>query len=272
METLPIDFTVSEERAGFRLQRFETLNWGTFHKHVWKIEPQGHNSLLTGDIGSGKSTLVDALTTLLVPAQRIIYNQAAGAARRERDLLSYVRGYYKTEKDSARFAARAVSLRQDDTYSVILGYFFNDGYGQGVTLAQVFWTKSDNGQPERFYVVADRPLSVAQDFSNFGKEIADLRKRLRKDGVLLFDSFSQYAQEFRRRMEIRSDQALELFYQTVSLKSVGNLTGFVREHMLDEPQVKDRLDEIRRNFDNLNRAHMAVVKAKDQIGRLEPLV
>ncbi|MFA6092173.1 MAG: ATP-binding protein [Elusimicrobiota bacterium] len=272
METPSLDFQPSDERAGFRLHRFETLNWGTFHRHVWKMEPQGHNALLTGDIGSGKSTLVDALTTLLVPAQHIIYNQAAGAVRRERNLLSYVKGYYKSEKDHARFAARAVSLRQDDSYSVILGYFFNEGYVQGVTLAQVFWTKGDNAQPERFYVVADRPLSIAKEFSDFGKELPDLRKRLRKDGVLIFDSFAQYAQEFRRRMDIRSDQALELFYQTVSLKSVGNLTDFVREHMLDEPQVKDRLEEIRRNFDNLNRAHMAVVKAKDQIGRLEPLV
>lgn len=272
METASFDFTTSEETAGFRLQRFELLNWGTFHRQIWKLEPLGHNSLLTGDIGSGKSTLVDALTTLLVPAQRIVYNQAAGAVRRERDLLSYVRGCYKTEKDSARFAARAVSLRPDDTYSVILGYFGNEGYGQGVTLAQVFWTRNDNGQPDRFYAIADRPLSIAGDFSNFGKEIADLRKRLRKQGVLLFDAFSQYSQEFRRRMEIRGEQALELFYQTVSLKSVGNLTEFVREHMLDEPSVRDRLEDIRRNFDNLNRAHLAVVKARDQIGRLEPLV
>ena len=36
------------------------LNWGTFHQHVWDIAPEGHNALLTGDIGSGKSTLVDA--------------------------------------------------------------------------------------------------------------------------------------------------------------------------------------------------------------------
>lgn len=272
MENLPFNFAESEERAGFRLHRFEVFNWGTFDKHVWKIEPTGHNALLTGDIGSGKSTLVDALTTLLVPAQKIVYNQAAGAARKERDIHSYVRGHYKTEKDSARFAARAVSLRQGDTYSVILGFFANEGFGQAVTLAQVFWTKGgDNAQPERFYVVADRPLDIASDFANFGKEIADLKKRLRKAGHHIFDSFSQYAGEFRRRMEIRSEQALELFYQTVSLKSVGNLTDFVREHMLDAPQVKDRIEEIRRNFDNLNRAHTAVMKAKDQIQRLEPL-
>ena len=42
--------------AGFRLQRLEVLNWGTFHQRVWSLDLQGRNSLLTGDIGSGKST------------------------------------------------------------------------------------------------------------------------------------------------------------------------------------------------------------------------
>jgi len=65
-------------RPGFRLVRFELLNWGTFHKVVWGLDLGGNNTLLTGDICSGKSTLVDALTALLVP--RVSFNKAAGAA------------------------------------------------------------------------------------------------------------------------------------------------------------------------------------------------
>ncbi len=29
------------DRLGFRLQRLEVLNWGTFHQRVWKLEPGG---------------------------------------------------------------------------------------------------------------------------------------------------------------------------------------------------------------------------------------
>ena len=79
MQPAQFDFTADDTTTGFRLQRFEVLNWGTFHRHVWRIDPAGRNSLLTGDIGSGKSTLVDAVTTLLVPHNRIVYNKAAGA-------------------------------------------------------------------------------------------------------------------------------------------------------------------------------------------------
>ena len=75
------------KRPGMRLHAVEVLNWGTFDKRVWSLNLDGENGLLTGDIGSGKSTLVDAITTLLVPAHRIAYNKAAGAESRERPVL-----------------------------------------------------------------------------------------------------------------------------------------------------------------------------------------
>lgn len=78
-ELTGLDFNADASLAGFRLTRLEVLNWGTFDKRVWSLELGGRNGLLTGDIGSGKSTVVDAVTTLLVPAQRIAYNKAAGA-------------------------------------------------------------------------------------------------------------------------------------------------------------------------------------------------
>ena len=70
----------------------------------------GRNALLTGDIGSGKSTLVDAITTLLVPANRVAYNKAAGADSKERTLRSYVLGYYKRERSENPGSAKPVSF------------------------------------------------------------------------------------------------------------------------------------------------------------------
>ena len=46
------------------------------------------------------------------------------------------------------------------TYSVLLGRFVNAGLDVIVTLAQVFWMReSHQGQPDRFYVVADATLA-----------------------------------------------------------------------------------------------------------------
>jgi len=271
-DSLSLDFVADDTLSGFRLQRLEVFNWGTFDKRVWTMNLGGKNGLLTGDIGSGKSTLVDAVTTLLVPAQRVAYNKAAGADSRERTLRSYVLGHYKSERNEASGNAKPVALRDGTSYSVILAVFHNAGYLQTVTLAQVFWMKDTAVQPARMFVAAERDLSILADFSNFGSDITALRKKLRGGGSEIFDSFPPYGAWFRRRFGIENEQALELFHQTVSLKSVGNLTDFVRSHMLEPFDVAARITALISHFDDLNRAHEAVLKAKRQVGLLLPLV
>ena len=274
--TQGLDFLAGDacpgSRSGFRLQRLEVFNWGTFNKHVWTLALNGKNGLLTGDIGSGKSTLVDAITTLLVPAQRVAYNKAAGAGNRERTLRSYVLGHYKSERSETTGSARPVSLRDHNSYSVILGVFHNAGFDQTITLAQVFWMKDAQSQPARFFLCAECDLSITGDFAQFGTDIARLRKRLRAQGAEIEDSFPKYGAWFRRRLGIDNEQALELFHQTVSMKSVGNLTDFVRGHMLEPFEAAPRISALIAHFDDLNRAHEAVLKAQHQVGLLKPLV
>ena len=272
LTSLPLDFLAAAPHTGFRLHTLEVYNWGTFDQRVWRLQLEGDNGLLTGDIGSGKSTLVDAVTTLLVPSQRIAYNKAAGADARERSLRSYVLGHYKSERNEATGTTRPVSLREPGNYSVILGVFYNAGYEQTVTLAQVFWLKEAQGQPARFYVGAEKALAIASDFANFGSDINTLRKRLRAAGALVEDSFPPYGAWFRRRFGIETEQALELFHQTVSMKSVGNLTDFVRSHMLEAFDVAPRITALIQHVDDLNRAHEAVLRAQRQVELLAPLV
>ena len=267
-----LNFVDDDALSGFRLRRLEVFNWGTFDRQVWKLDLEGKNALLTGDIGSGKSTLVDAVTTLLVPAHRVAYNKAAGAGYKERSLRSYVLGYYKSARNESGGRSRPVALRDHNNYSVILGVFHNQGYDQTVTLAQVFWMKDLQGQPQRFFVGAPRELSIAGDFARFDSDINVLRKRLRKNGVEVMNHFPVYGAWFRRRFGIENDQALELFHQTVSLKSVGNLTEFVRGHMLEPFDVEQRINNLIAHFDDLSSAHESVLKAKRQIGLLKPLV
>ncbi len=179
-QTQGLDFAADDALSGFRLQRLEVFNWGTFDGRVWALHPDGKNALLTGDIGSGKSTLVDAVTPLLVPAHRVAYNKAAGADSKERSLRSYVLGHYKSERNEATGAAKPVALRGLNSYSVILGVFHNAGYDQTVTLAQVFWMKEAQGQPARLFVGAERSLSIAADFANFGTDITNTRAASRR--------------------------------------------------------------------------------------------
>lgn len=258
--------------SGFRLQYLEVLNWGTFNKSRWKIQPNGHNALLTGDIGSGKSTLVDALTCLLVPHNKIVFNKAAGAEGKERNLLSYVRGEFKKEKEEITKVAKKVYIRPDDnTYTVIIGNFYNEGYNETICLAQLFWIGKD-GKVEKLLMICNSPLSITTHFSGF-TDINELRKKLRNiEGIQLFnDNFSQYSEQFRRHFGMNSEKAIDLFYQTVSMKSVSSLTDFVREQMLERTDVKDQIAALLKRFDDLNKAHAAVVNAREQYQILKPL-
>ncbi|MBS9533673.1 AAA family ATPase [Mycobacterium sp. M1] len=260
-------------RAGYRLQHVEVLNWGTFDGQVWRFTPATETALLTGDIGSGKSTIVDAITTLLVPSHKAAYNKAAGADAKERTLRSYVEGHYKSERVEATGRSRPKGLRENRrSYSVVLGVFVNHGYSETVTVAQVFQQRESTGQPYRFFVTATKALSIATDFADFGSDLRDLRKRLRASGADVFDEFPKYATSLRRLLGIRSEQALELFHQTVSMKSVGNLNEFVRDHMLEPSDSGERVRAIIAHFDDLTKAHDAVKRAREQLEALEPVV
>ncbi len=110
--------------------------------------------------------------------------------------------------------------------------------------------KDAQGQPARFFVGAERDLAIASDFAGFGTDIAHAAQEAsqRRRGDRVFDSFPPYGAWFRRRFGIENEQALELFHQTVSMKSVGNLTEFVRSHMLEPFDVAPRITRLDRTF------------------------
>jgi len=159
------EFELAEGRGGFRLEGMELFNWGTFGKAVWSFPFGGENALVTGDIGSGKSTWVDAITTLLVPPQRITYNKAAGAERRERTDKSYVLGEYRTSRGEGASFASPVTLRDEKSYSVILAVFADRRGSRLLSLAQIRWIRA--GEVQRLYVSSGRRISVLADFGNF---------------------------------------------------------------------------------------------------------
>ena len=68
----PTNTTPDSDRpalVGYRLAKLEIYNWGTFDGSVYSVQPRGLTTLLVGENGSGKSTVVDALLTLLVRPQ-----------------------------------------------------------------------------------------------------------------------------------------------------------------------------------------------------------
>ena len=255
--------------GGFRLERLEIYNWGTFNRLIWSINPSGGSSLLTGANGSGKSTLADALLTLLVPYNRRTYNLASGSEKvRERDERSYILGAWGKQKDLENNRSKPQYLRQNDSHSVLLAVFVNSSLNQVVTLAQVFWVEDT---VHKLYFIAPYALNIKEHFRLTGSP-KDLRKQLRNQGIEVFDQFARYSQRFRQLLGFRSEKALDLFNQIVSIKEIGSLNAFVREHMLEKMDTQNRIRQLHDNFENLTRAYDAIQLAGRQLDILEPLM
>ena len=255
---------------GIRLHNLEIYNWGTFDKAIWRFNPEGHTALLTGDSGSGKSTIVDALSTLLVQPRRLAYNKAADASAKERTVKSYVLGYYG-RKYAHEGKGKPEKLRDEKNYSVILATFKDEVQSKTISLAMFFWFKDNDSEPSKLYVVSERELFISEDFSRFGSDVRALRNRLRQKGAKVFDSFSNYGEFYRKHLGGVSEQAIDLFQQTISMKKVEALNDFVRNSMLEKEDIQGEIDELLKHYANLNSAYEAVIKAKSQIEKLTPI-
>ncbi len=261
------------QSQGFRLQYVEVFNWGTFDRHIWRLKPNGENSLLTGGNGSGKTTLVDAVATLLVPPLKRFYNQSSGAEkRRERDEGSYTRGAYLTLQSESGLTANTRYLREDKekAFSILIGVFFNAYSKEHVSLAQVRWFS--NSGLNRAYFFAAAPLTIEEDFKPMDSSGMWKRRLKERTGAEEFDSFLKYSQRFSKFFGLKSDKALSLFSQTIGIKVLGDLNSFIRSNMLEESDTEQEFLELREHYEHLLRAYQSIEQAQKQLELLQPVV
>jgi len=273
-------FSTTAQSAGFRLDRFEVFNWGAFDQTVCSLPLQGENALLTGANGAGKTTLVDALITLLTPNPERFYNQSAGFEdrKRMRRTEDYVLGVYGR---SASGKERLRGLQPNaGTYSVLLGVFHNKDYDQFLTLAHLYYFKND--QVQRRYYVAPIALTIADHFQ-FGGDIREFNSRMTKRyQASVYDSFADYAQVFIPKIGMRVPERsnsnagrtkpLSLLAKTAGIKVLGNLDGFIRDHMLDETNIETYFDHLKKEYADITDTQQSLDKATRQEQMLMPLL
>jgi len=257
-----------ELQEGTRLHSLELLNWGTFDGSVWRLETQDGNCLLTGQVGAGKSTIVDAITTLLVPANRVTFNQAAGAGSRERTLTTYALGQFRHVLDETTATSRPEFLRKPATAFTALLATFSKPAGGFVTAGLVLTFPNATSAPSKLFLLSADQLTIAEHLTGHS-DLRTLRGSLRSAGVDLHqDNFSSYQKALCKALGVKP-AALALFAQTVSMKQVGNLTDFVRSHMLDAPDIDATIAGMLEHYGDLTHAHDVVVDARRQLAALD---
>lgn len=259
--------------GGWRLQRLEMANWGTFGEGLVHIlAPECGWSLLVGENASGKSTAVDALRTLLAPrvALQHSFNDAAGGQKKkDRSLVTYIRGKWSASRDEDSANAVPQFLRKEETPSYLLAVFRNARRDAALTLAQILWVA--NGKDETVFLLANGAKTIADHLLGLTTG-RGLTKELTGRGFDVRQTYKAYREDFCARMGIPGEGALEIFNQAIGVKEVSDVSTFLRRHLLAPSLAEDFIHErVIPQFHNLESCWNDIGKAKAQIALLEPV-
>ena len=275
----------SSEQAGFRLNTLQLCNWGVLQNDkIFTFDFDNKSTLLTGRNGSGKTTIVDAIITLLVPKRYRFYNQSSSGNTKDkdRDEESYVLGAYGTSSDDSSHSGKTKFLRDKNCISIINGVFRNEITKQAVSLMQVRYFSSN--ELVTYECITEKALLIKdiEDILQKEKAKLDRDKKWRqilknKCGTEFWDSdgFSKYAARFKNLFGLKEDnenKSLKLFAQIVGMKELGNLNEFIRQKMIEGVDVDSEFENLHSNFITLIQCENEIAKTKCQLDLLKPVV
>lgn len=262
------------DHGQIRLAELSVYNWGSFHGlHTAHID--AHGTLITGDNGTGKSTLIDGLMALLLPAGSARFNIAAAQGdRSDRSLVSYIRGSFGTAHDGSQ--TQTQNKRQGATVSGLRACYRTDD-GVEITLAALFWMMQPSNalaDLKRIYVVAKRNLQLEDMLQAFGDGNARALKQFLRDDEQLIpcdDNFSAYQETYRQLLHMENSNAPALLSRALGLKKIDDLTRLIRELVLEPSRVREDARKAVAEFGDLEGVHNRLLDARAQRDTLAAL-
>jgi uncharacterized protein YPO0396 len=254
----------------FHLSRLQVINWGVFDGYH-TIPFSAGGALIAGASGSGKSSLLDAISLGFLPFNRRNFNasgdnSAAGSSAGRRTVDKYVRGAWGQRSDAG--ASKVMYLRGEGAAWSAVAVTYASNTGRTITGLVLKWLTGENrSDSSSRFVLADGDRDI--------EDVCNRWASGRFDGNVFKDDWrfstkveSQYLAQLYASIGIRaSDAAQQLLGKAKSLKSVGGLEQFVREFMLDEPGSLTRLPDALKQIDPLVDARelLAVAQRKRKI-------
>lgn len=253
----------------FVLAQLELFNWGGFNgRHQAAIDPAG--TAVIGPTGSGKTTLVDALMTLLCASPR--YNLAStGGHESDRDLASYVRGVTGPGDGGAN---QSHIVRPGKTVTAITATF--QSREQLVRLGALLWfegTSSAATDMKKLWLFTESPEHTLEHWLTVHQEggMRALRQMEKRDtGIWTFPSKKQYLARLRDYFDV-GENAFTLLNRAAGLKQLNSIDEIFRELVLDDHSAFDRATEVANSFDDLKDIHEELEIARRQQRSLLPV-
>ncbi|MER0100410.1 ATP-binding protein [Corynebacterium sp. KPL2734] len=261
----------------FRISRIQLINWGTFHGY-FSIPVARKGFLITGGSGSGKSTLLDAMSAVLVPQKDLKFNAASQqdlGRHNGRNLVSYIRGAWRQQENAHTGEIAPEYLREGATNSVV-ALTYDNGAGTQHTLIAIFRLNGGENsvsQIKRLYgvVQGDEDIDKLSPLLTRSLDTRKIKAMYKGPGASFTPTYTTFADRFRKRLGIKSEQGQVLLHRTQSAKSLSSLDQLFRDYMLDTPSTFERAEESVEQFEDLRQAYLRVEDVKAQIETLAPL-
>ncbi|WP_074852744.1 ATP-binding protein [Gordonia westfalica] len=231
----------------------QLINWGVFDGYH-SIPFSSNGSLITGSSGSGKSSLLDAISLAFLPDHRRNFNAsgdatAAGSSSGKRTVGKYVRGAWGERRDGTNAHREIMYLRGTGPAWAAIAVTYTSTSGTAITGLVLKWLaagKMTDAHSSYFIYDGDADIVEAcNEWAAANYNSAKFRDRGWRGGP----GEGKYLSTLYSLIGIRgSDAAQQLLGKAKSLKSVGGLAQFVREFMLDAPTsivgISDALEQI----------------------------
>lgn len=253
----------------YQLRRLELFNWGGFGG-AQAVDINPHGTAIIGPTGSGKTTLVDALMTLLTANPK--YNLAStGGHESDRDLISYVRGVAGAGNGGAE---QNHITRQGKTLSGICATFASSD--SQVKLAGLFWIDGNSmaaSDLNKLWLFSSHPQQTLSDWLatlNEGGKRALTQLEKQTTGLTGYASKSRYLVRIRDFFEVR-ENAFNLLNRAAGLKQLNSIDDIFRELVLDDTAQFERASDVANSFDDLTAIYEELEVARRQLRSLEPV-
>ena len=255
----------------WRLAEVQVANWGTFHDAIYRVPIARRGHLITGPSGSGKSSLLDAIATVLTPDKWLRFNQAAqGPVKRgnERNTLTYVRGAWSRTEHEHEDRIVSSYLRPRATWSGIV-LRFEDGAGGVLSLARLFFARATSSSSADINDLcllerAEVDLGELQEFVVDGLQTRRLQQAHPDALVTSNHAHGRFYARMRSTLGMDSEGALQLLHKTQSAKHLDSLDQLFRDHMLEQPTTFELAETATTQFGELQAAHDRVVQLRQQ--------
>lgn len=275
MEKLEL-FKADPEFPGMRMSRFEVLNWGGYDSYVLPIEMDGKSLLLVGENRSGKTTLLDAMVTLLCKNPR--FEQAVDSKNRK--IWTYLVGKFRDLRDDDGYGmVYADGLRINKNTITILLAVFSDSKGNVYTIAQWFWMNGKNTKNfSRCSMIAPGDCSIHHNilfsdnpaFKDVRVDISEIRRRVKMiPGAVVYDNLGDYLSRLYEILRI-SEQSLNSITNTVSVNSIRNINEFICTR-LDRKDLGKPLDDLLERCKKVQDVENSIARYEKKMAFLDPL-